>query len=286
MAEILDGKSLASLIHAEQAEKVQSLSRKAGRPPGLAVILVGEDPASHTYVSNKRKACHRVGIYAPDINLPAFSSTEAVLETIDGFNRDPAIDGILVQLPLPPQVSKEQVLLTISPDKDVDGFHPANLGRLVAGEPGLVACTPRGIITLLDRSHIPISGTHAVIVGRSLIVGKPMALLLLNRDATVTICHSKTHDLPHITRQADILVAALGRPESITREFIKQGATVIDVGISRGSDGKLKGDVLFEDARQVAGAITPVPGGIGPMTIATLLDNTIDAYRNHTGLTK
>ncbi len=286
MAEILDGKSLASLIHEEQAEKVQSLSPKAGRPPGLAVILVGEDPASHTYVSNKRKACHRVGIYAPDINLPASSSTEAVLETIDGFNRDPAIDGILVQLPLPPQVSKEQVLLKISPDKDVDGFHPANLGRLVAGEPGLVACTPRGIITLLDRSHIPISGTHAVIVGRSLIVGKPMALLLLNRDATVTICHSKTHDLPHITRQADILVAALGRPESITREFIKQGATVIDVGISRGLDGKLKGDVLFEDALQVAGAITPVPGGIGPMTIATLLDNTIDAYRNHTGLIK
>jgi methylenetetrahydrofolate dehydrogenase (NADP+)/methenyltetrahydrofolate cyclohydrolase len=286
MAIILDGKALAATIHGEQAETVASLSKKAGRPPGLAVILVGDDPASHTYVANKRKACHRVGIYAPDINLPASATTDAILDAIDTFNRDPAIDGILVQLPLPSHVAKDKVLLRISPDKDVDGFHPANLGLLVAGEPGLVACTPRGVITLLDRSGIPISGKHAVVIGRSLIVGKPMALLLLNRDATVTICHSKTPDLAAQARQADILVAALGRPEMIGRDFIKPGATVIDVGISRGADGKLKGDVLFEEARQVAGAITPVPGGIGPMTIATLLDNTIDAYRIHTGLTR
>ncbi len=286
MAEILDGKALAATIHGEQAEKVTSLAKKAGRPPGLAVILVGDDPASHTYVANKRKACHRVGIYAPDINLPSTASTEAILDAIDTFNTNPAIDGILVQLPLPSHVAKDKVLRRISPDKDVDGFHPFNLGLLVSGEPGLVACTPRGVITLLDRSGIKISGMHAVVIGRSLIVGKPMALLLLNRDATVTVCHSKTPDLAAQARQADILVAALGRPEMIGRDYIKPGATVIDVGISRGSDGKLKGDVLFEEARQVAGAITPVPGGIGPMTIATLLDNTIDAYRAHTGLTQ
>ncbi|MEC4682186.1 MAG: bifunctional methylenetetrahydrofolate dehydrogenase/methenyltetrahydrofolate cyclohydrolase FolD [Nitrospirota bacterium] len=282
---ILDGKTLAGEIHGEQQQRVESLSKKTGRPPGLAVILVGNDPASHAYVSNKRKACHRVGIYAPDINLPSDTPLDAVLESIDQFNNDPAIDGILVQLPLPAHIPKEQVLLRISPDKDVDGFHPVNLGRLVAGEPGLVACTPRGIITLMDRFNLPIAGKHAVVIGRSLIVGKPMALLLLNRNATVTVCHSHTADLPHMARQADILVAALGKPEMIGRDFVKPGAVVIDVGISRGSDGKLKGDVLFDEVREIAGAITPVPGGIGPMTIATLLDNTIDAFRAHTRLT-
>jgi methylenetetrahydrofolate dehydrogenase (NADP+)/methenyltetrahydrofolate cyclohydrolase len=285
MATILDGKTLAGKIHGEQQQRVEALSKKAGRPPGLAVILVGNDPASHAYVSNKRKACHRVGIYAPDINLPADTTLDAVLGSIDQFNNDPAIDGILVQLPLPSQIPKEQVLHRISPDKDVDGFHPVNLGKLVAGEPGLVACTPRGIITLLDRFNLPIAGKHAVVIGRSLIVGKPMALLLLNRNATVTVCHSHTADLPHLARQADILVAALGKPEMIGRDFVKPGAVVIDVGISRGSDGKLKGDVLFDEVREIAGAITPVPGGIGPMTIATLLDNTIDAFRAHTRLT-
>jgi len=284
-ATILDGKALAGEIHGEQERRVASLVKKAGRPPGLAVILVGNDPASHTYVSNKRKACHRVGIYAPDINLPADTSLEAVLESVDRFNRDPAIDGILVQLPLPFSLPKEKVLLKIAPDKDVDGFHPVNLGKLVAGEQGLVACTPRGIMTLLKRFHIPVAGKHAVVIGRSLIVGKPMALLLLNANATVTVCHSQTTDLPHMARQADILVAALGRPEMIGRDYVKPGAVVIDVGISRGSDGKLKGDVRFDEVKEIAGAITPVPGGIGPMTIATLLDNTIDAYVAHTGLT-
>jgi len=284
-ATILDGKALAGEIHGEQERRVASLVKKAGRPPGLAVILVGNDPASHTYVSNKRKACHRVGIYAPDINLPADTSLEAVLESVDRFNRDPAIDGILVQLPLPSSLPKEKVLLKIAPDKDVDGFHPVNLGKLVAGEQGLVACTPRGIMTLLKRFHIPVAGKHAVVIGRSLIVGKPMALLLLNANATVTVCHSQTTDLPHMARQADILVAALGRPEMIGRDYVKPGAVVIDVGISRGSDGKLKGDVRFDEVKEIAGAITPVPGGIGPMTIATLLDNTIDAYVAHTGLT-
>jgi methylenetetrahydrofolate dehydrogenase (NADP+)/methenyltetrahydrofolate cyclohydrolase len=284
-ATILDGKTLAGEIHGEQERRVATLAKKAGRPPGLAVILVGNDPASHTYVSNKRKACHRVGIYAPDINLPADTPLEAVLESVDQFNDDPAIDGILVQLPLPSHIPKEKVLLRISPDKDVDGFHPVNLGKLVAGEPGLVACTPRGIITLMDRFHLPIAGKHAVVIGRSLIVGKPMALLLLNRNATVTVCHSQTVDLPHMTRQADILVAALGKPEMIGKEFVKPGAVVIDVGISRGADGKLKGDVRYDDVREIAGSITPVPGGIGPMTIATLLDNTIDAFQVHTRLT-
>lgn len=281
---ILDGKALAATLHDEQAKKVEALAPRAGRPPGLAVILVGDDPASRTYVANKRNACRKVGFHAPEYNLESSTTTETLLSLIGTLNADPAIDGILVQLPLPSHVRKEEILLCIAPDKDVDGFHPANLGRLVAGEPGLVACTPRGIITLLDRSGISISGKHAVVIGRSVIVGRPMSLLLLNRDATVTICHSKTPDLPAVARQADILVAALGRPEMIGGDYIKPGATVIDVGISRGADGKLKGDVRFLEAREVAGAITPVPGGVGPMTIATLLDNTLDAYLQHTGL--
>lgn len=284
-ATILDGKALAAEIHKEQETLVPVLMKKAGRPPGLAVILVGSDPASQTYVAHKRKACRQVGIYAPDINLPASASLDAVLGAVEQFNRDPSIDGILVQLPLPSHVPKEEVLHRISPDKDVDGFHPVNVGKLVAGEPGLVACTPKGILTLLDRFRIPVDGKHAVVIGRSLIVGKPMALLLLNRNATVTICHSHTVDLPHMARQGDILVAALGKPGMIGPDFIKPGGVVIDVGISRSADGKLKGDVRFEEARQIAGAITPVPGGVGPMTIATLLSNTIDAYRTHTGLT-
>jgi methylenetetrahydrofolate dehydrogenase (NADP+)/methenyltetrahydrofolate cyclohydrolase len=284
MAKILDGKALAATLHEEQAQEVARLAPRAGRPPGLAVVLVGADPASQTYVANKRNACKKVGIYAPDYNLKLETSAEELLSLIDTLNRDPAIDGILVQLPLPAGIEKEAVLYRIAPDKDVDGFHPANLGRLVAGEPGLVACTPRGVITLLDRSGIPIAGKHAVVIGRSLIVGRPMAILLLNRDATVTICHSKTPNLPALAREADILVAALGRPEMIGRDYIKPGATVIDVGISRGADGKLKGDVRFDEASALCGAITPVPGGVGPMTIATLLDNTLDAYRHHTGL--
>lgn len=284
-ARILDGKALAGEIHGEQEIRVRELSARAGRPPGLAVVLVGDDPASHTYVAHKRKACQRVGIYAPEINLPADTSLREILDAVDRFNADPAIDGILVQLPLPPHIPKDPVLLRISPDKDVDGFHPFNVGKLVAGEPGLVACTPRGVITLLDRYGLPIAGKHAVVIGRSLIVGKPMALLLLNRNATVTVCHSQTPDLPAMARQADILVAALGKPEMIGREYIRPGAVVIDVGISRGTDGKLKGDVRFDEVCDLAGAITPVPGGVGPMTIATLLDNTIEAALAHTGLT-
>ena len=284
-ARILDGKALAGEIHGEQEIRVRDLTARAGRPPGLAVVLVGDDPASHTYVAHKRKACKRVGIYAPEINLPADTTLREILDAVDRFNADPAIDGILVQLPLPSHIPKDPVLLRISPDKDVDGFHPFNVGKLVAGEPGLVACTPRGVITLMDRSGLPIGGKHAVVIGRSLIVGKPMALLLLNRNATVTVCHSQTPDLPAMARQADILVAALGKPEMIGREYVRPGAVVIDVGISRGADGKLKGDVRFDEVCDLAGAITPVPGGVGPMTIATLLDNTIEAALTHTGLT-
>ncbi len=275
---VLNGRELSQTLLKEQQIQVEEIVRLKGRPPGLAVVLVGQDQASETYVRNKRGACAKVGIFAPDINLPADTPQKELEAIIDRLNADPSIDGILVQLPLPSGIEKETILYRIDPAKDVDGFHPVNVGKLVIGLETLAPCTPTGIMTLLDRYHIPVSGKNAVVLGRSLIVGKPMALLLMARDATVTVCHSRTAHLMEETRRADIVVAAMGKPLMVNRDFIKPGAVVIDVGISRNQEGKLVGDVDYAAVAPVASAITPVPGGVGPMTIATLLDNTIRAF--------
>lgn len=271
----IDGKMIAQVLREEIKEAVQKKTTK--KTPGLAVILVGEDPASKIYVRNKRKMCDAVGFYSEQYTLPADSSESEVMHLVEDLNQNPKIDGILVQLPLPKHIDSRRVLDTVSPEKDVDGFHYLNVGKLVANRPGFVSCTPKGIIELLDRSKIEIAGKNAVVVGRSDIVGKPIALLLLHRNATVTICHSKTKDLETICRQADILVAAIGRAQFITENMVKPGATVIDVGINRLPDGRLVGDVDYEAVYKIVGAITPVPGGVGPMTIAMLLSNTLQS---------
>lgn len=298
-ATILDGKGIAAQIRAEVAEQVRLLAT-SGRRPGLAVILAGKDPASEIYVRNKIRACQEVGIHSEKIPPAASVTTADLLATIAELNRRAEIDGILVQLPLPPQVDSEQVLLAVDPEKDVDGFHPVNLGNLITRRPGLVSCTPAGIMEMLLRNHIPLAGRRAVVIGRGLVVGKPMALLLLNHDATVTICHSKTRELAEICRQADLLISAIGQPGLITENFVKPGTTVIDVGMNRVSDKQLfsqlfAGDAAREKAFQekgftvmgdvhpkvaeVAGALTPVPGGVGPLTIAMLMKNTVKACR-------
>jgi methylenetetrahydrofolate dehydrogenase (NADP+)/methenyltetrahydrofolate cyclohydrolase len=280
-AKILDGKWVRERILAELRPRIENLTAKH-RPPGLAVILVGHDPASEIYVRNKIKTCADMGIYSEKIAPPDTISTEDLLGIIEGLNQRNEIDGILVQSPLPKQVDKRRILLGMKPDKDVDGFHPLNVGSLVADIPAPRACTPAGIMELLRRYEIPITGKNAVVVGRSDIVGKPMALLLLHQSATVTICHSKTSNLAEECRRADILVAAIGRPVFLTRDFIKPGATVIDVGQNRGPDGKgLVGDVDAEAAKELAGAFTPVPGGVGPLTIAMLMANTVHAAEQH-----
>jgi len=273
----IDGKMIAQTLREEIKEAVQKKTTK--KTPGLAVILVGEDPASKIYVRNKRKMCDAVGFYSEQYTLPADSSESEVMHLVEDLNQNPKIDGILVQLPLPKHIESRRVLDTVSPEKDVDGFHYLNVGKLVANRPGFVSCTPKGIIELLDRSNIEIAGKNAVVVGRSDIVGKPIALLLLHRNATVTICHSKTKDLETICRQADILVAAIGRAQFITKNMVKPGATVIDVGINRLPDGRLVGDVDYEPVSKIVGAITPVPGGVGPMTIAMLLSNTLQSAK-------
>src|SRR6185312_10457270 len=298
-ATILDGNSIAAQIRAEVAEQVRLLSA-SGRRPGLAVIIAGDHPASEIYVRNKIRACQEVGIHSEKIAPPASVTTAELLATVAELNRRDDIDGILVQLPLPPQVDAQQVLLAVAPEKDVDGFHPVNMGNLITRRPTLVPCTPAGIMEILLRSHIPIASRRAVVVGRSLVVGKPMALLLLNHDATVTICHSKTRDLAEICRQADILVSAIGQPGLITEDFVRPGATVIDVGMNRVTDKQVfrqlfAGDAVREKAFQekgftlvgdvhprvneMAGALTPVPGGVGPLTIAMLMENTVKAHR-------
>jgi methylenetetrahydrofolate dehydrogenase (NADP+)/methenyltetrahydrofolate cyclohydrolase len=276
-AKILDGKWVREQILAELRPRIEKLTAKH-RPPGLAAILVGHDPASEIYVRNKIKTCVELGIYSEKIAPPDTISTADLLGIIEGLNQRNEIDGILVQSPLPKQVDKRRILLGMQPDKDVDGFHPLNVGSLVADIPAPRACTPAGIMELLRRYEIPITGKNAVVVGRSDIVGKPMALLLLHQSATVTICHSKTSNLAEVCRRADILVAAIGRPAFLTRDFIKAGAIVIDVGQNRGPDGKgLVGDVDAEAAKELAGAYTPVPGGVGPLTIAMLMANTVRA---------
>lgn len=277
---ILDGKWVRDQIFSELKPRVEKLAR-SHRPPGLAVILVGNDPGSEIYVRLKIKTCGELGIYSEKITRPDSITTGELLGIIEGLNQRSEIDGILVQTPLPPQVDKNRVLRAIHPDKDVDGFHPLNVGALVENIPGPRACTPMGILEMLRRYNIPVAGRHAVVIGRSDIVGKPMALLLLHADATVTICHSKTSNLAEECRRADILVAAIGKAHLITRDFIKPGAVIIDVGMNRKPDGKLAGDVNPDDAKALASAYTPVPGGVGPLTIAMLMANTVELAEQH-----
>jgi methylenetetrahydrofolate dehydrogenase (NADP+)/methenyltetrahydrofolate cyclohydrolase len=273
-AQVIDGKTIAKQIRDEVKQTVEHWRREQF-VPGLAVVLVGDDPASATYVRNKEKACQEAGIYSEVHRLDASISEDELLRLVHTLNQRPDIHGILVQLPLPEHIRSERILDAVDPSKDVDGFHPVNAGKLLVGKPGIFPCTPLGVIELLKRQDVPIAGRHAVVVGRSNIVGKPAALLLLREHATVSVCHSRTPDLSAITRQADILVCAVGQPELIRGEMIKPGACVVDVGINRTPDGKLVGDVCFSEAVHVAGQITPVPGGVGPMTIAMLLKNTL-----------
>jgi methylenetetrahydrofolate dehydrogenase (NADP+) / methenyltetrahydrofolate cyclohydrolase len=279
-ARVLDGKWVRDQILAELKPRVQKLAA-AHRRPGLAVILVGNDPSSEIYVRLKIKTSAELGIYSEKITPPDTITTSDLLGIIEGLNQRSEIDGILVQTPLPPQVDKDRILRALSPDKDVDGLHPLNVGALVENLPGPRACTPVGIIEMLRRYDIPVAGRKAVVVGRSDIVGKPMALLLLHSNATVTICHSHTPNLADECRRADILVAAIGRAGLLTREHIKPGATIIDVGMNRKADGKVVGDVNPDDAKALAGAYTPVPGGVGPLTIAMLMANTVEIAEHH-----
>lgn len=276
MATIIDGNKIAEKVRKEAAAKVVRAAEE-GIEVGLAVILIGDNPASATYVLMKERDCEKCGIKAFDVRLPEDATQSQVNALIDRYNSDPAVHGILVQMPVPPQLNPEAIIARISPEKDVDGFHPRSLGSLVRGTPGFESCTPSGIMRLLKEYGIPIAGKHAVVVGRSTIVGKPMALMLLQADATVTICHSKTANLAEICKQADILVAACGRAKMITADFVKPGAVIIDVGMDRDDDGKLVGDVDFESVEPIASAITPVPGGVGPMTRAILMANTAAA---------
>jgi methylenetetrahydrofolate dehydrogenase (NADP+) / methenyltetrahydrofolate cyclohydrolase len=279
MATVIDGNRIAREIRAEIKAQATELKENNSVIPGLAVILVGEDPASKIYVGRKEKAAKEAGFLSREYRLPPDTPEDRIREIVIGLNADPEIHGILVQLPLPKHINPDVVIETIDPRKDVDGFHPFNIGGLFTGRPGHRACTPLGIVELLDRSGIAIEGKEAVIVGRSNIVGKPLALMLLNRHATVTICHTRTRDLPSVTTRADILVAAAGKAEMVRGDMVRQGAVVIDVGINRGPDGKLVGDVAFPEAADKASFITPVPGGVGPMTIAMLLRNTLEAAR-------
>jgi methylenetetrahydrofolate dehydrogenase (NADP+) / methenyltetrahydrofolate cyclohydrolase len=279
MAQIIDGKAVAARVRAEVAEGVRDVAARAGRPPGLAVVRVGDDPASIIYVRNKIKAAQEVGVASFDHILPEPTAEAELLALVRRLAEDARVDGILVQLPLPKHVDPEKVLDLIPADKDVDGFTVRSAGALATGRRGLRACTPMGCLRLLDESKTELSGARALVVGRSNIVGKPMALLLLERNATVTMAHSRTKDLPAEVARADVLVAAIGKAELIRGEWIKPGATVIDVGMNRGADGKLKGDVEFAAAAERARAITPVPGGVGPMTIAYLLSNTLAAAK-------
>ncbi|PWR71928.1 bifunctional methylenetetrahydrofolate dehydrogenase/methenyltetrahydrofolate cyclohydrolase FolD [Methanospirillum lacunae] len=269
---ILDGKGLAD----RRLELLKEDIRKRGITPTLATVLVGDDSASAMYVRMKHRACDQIGIKSVNVKLPGDVTTSDVLDRLKELNEDPDIDGILVQLPLPSQIDTHQVINTVSPEKDVDGYHPINMGKLVGGLPGPRSCTPKGIMTILKEYGIQTSGAHAVVIGRSVDVGRPMALLLMLADATVTICHSKTRDLASITKQADIIVSAAGKAGMVTADMVKPGATVIDVGTNH-VNGKLRGDVDFETVSPIAGAITPVPGGVGPMTIASLMENTLEA---------
>jgi methylenetetrahydrofolate dehydrogenase (NADP+)/methenyltetrahydrofolate cyclohydrolase len=287
-AKIIDGKHIAEEIRAELKEQVDTL-KEQGIVPGLGVILVGEDPASQSYVTAKERACEKIGIYSDDNRLPAETTQEELLALVDRMNADPKINGILVQLPLPGHIDEAAVLLAIDPDKDVDGFHPMNVGKMMVGEEAFLPCTPHGVVQMLVRSGVETSGAHVVVVGRSNIVGKPVANMLLQKkegaNATVTLCHTRTKDLGYHTRQADIIIAASGWPNTITADMVREGAVVIDVGVNRVEDAsrergyRLVGDVDFEAVKEKASMITPVPGGVGPMTITMLLYNTVESAR-------
>ena len=278
---IIDGVAMARQVLGELKVRVDAFSR-GGKPPGLAVLLVGDDPASAVYVRSKERACRDAGVRTFDTRMPATATQADLLKKIDALNADQTVHGILVQLPLPPHIDAVQVLQRIAVKKDVDGFSWRNLGALLDGHPALTPCTPSGTMVMLERAGVPLSGRHAVVIGRSTIVGKPAALMLLARDATVTVCHSRTVDLSAVTRQADILISAIGKPRVVTADMIKPGAAVIDVGINRLPDGKLCGDVDFESVRAVAGWITPVPGGVGPMTVAMVISNVVQAAERST----
>jgi methylenetetrahydrofolate dehydrogenase (NADP+) / methenyltetrahydrofolate cyclohydrolase len=282
-AQLIDGKVLSQAVRDKIAQEAASLFARTGVKPGLAAILVGHDPASELYVRNKQKACEAVGIYVADHKLPESTTQEELLALIGKVNKDSRIHGILVQLPLPKQIDSKVVLDAVSPEKDADGFHPCNIGRLVEGHPLFEACTPKGVIHMIESTDTGIAGKRAVVVGRSNIVGKPVALMLLHRHATVTVCHSKTKDLPAVCREAEILVVAIGKPRFVTAEMVREGAVVVDVGVNRMPDGKFVGDVDFQGVSAKAAWISPVPGGVGPMTIAMLLQNTLESAQRAAG---
>jgi len=283
-ARLIDGKALAQTIRERIAKESADLRARTGIRPGLAAILVGDDPASALYVRSKQKACDAAGIYVADHKLPASTTQADLLALIEKMNADPNIHGILVQLPLPKQIDSKVVLDAVSPAKDADGFHPYNVGRLVEGNPLFTPCTPKGIIKMIESTGVAIEGKRAAVVGRSNIVGKPVSLLLLHRHATVTVCHSKTKDLPAVCREAEILVVAIGKAKFVTADMVREGAMVIDVGSNRLDDGTFVGDVDFGPVSQKAGWISPVPGGVGPMTIAMLLDNTLESAKRAAGM--
>ncbi len=282
-ARLIEGKKISGEIREELRQEVELLKSK-GITPGLVVILVGEDAASQVYVNSKAKTCEQLGYYSEVVRLPADTTQEALLDQIDRFNRDDRVHGILVQLPLPKHIAEKAIIDAIAVEKDVDGFHPVSVGNLMIGDDSLLPCTPAGVIELLKRTGNAPAGKHAVVIGRSNIVGKPVAMLLLRENATVTVCHSRTTNLPEIARQADILVAAVGIPKFVKKDWVKQGAVVIDVGVNRLPDGKLCGDVDFDDVLDTAGWITPVPGGVGPMTITMLMANTLKAAKRANGI--
>ncbi|MEE1078755.1 MAG: bifunctional methylenetetrahydrofolate dehydrogenase/methenyltetrahydrofolate cyclohydrolase FolD [Agathobacter sp.] len=278
MAQIIDGKKISTEIKDELKAEVAKL-KEEGKECALAVIQVGNDPASSVYVGNKKRACEYIGIRSLAYELPEETTEDELLAIIDKLNLDENVHGILCQLPLPKHIDEEKVIKRISPKKDVDGFHPENVGSLVVGQKGFVSCTPAGIIQLLKRSNVDIAGKNCVVIGRSNIVGKPMALLMLRENATVTVCHSKTKNLKEVCKQADILIVAMGKPQFVTAEYVKEGAVVIDVGIHRDENNKLCGDVKYDEVEPLASAITPVPGGVGPMTIAMLMNNCVEAMK-------
>lgn len=281
MAEIISGKTVSEKLRQKIKLDVAEYIKEHGRIPGLAVVLVGDDPASAVYVRNKHKACFEVGINSFEINMPTETTEDEILSVIDRLNADDAVDGILVQLPLPRHINEEKVINRIDPEKDVDAFSPSNVGRIVIGKYSFLPCTPAGVMALLDYYNIEIEGKRCVVIGRSNIVGKPMALLLLERNGTVTVCHSRTKNISEITREADIIVCAVGRAGFLRGDMVKQGAVVIDVGINRNADGRLCGDVSFDEVAEIASYITPVPGGVGPMTITMLMKNTLSAAKMH-----
>ena len=280
-AKIIDGKAIAASVKEQAARDAAAVAQAVGRKPCLAVIIVGDDPASRVYVNNKKKACEACGITSLEYALPEETAQEELLALIDTLNRDDAVDGVLCQLPLPKRIDAEKVIEAIDPDKDVDGFHPVNVGRMVTGVAGFLPCTPAGLIEMLKYEGIETEGKRCVVIGRSNIVGKPAAILMQRADATVTVCHSKTKNLKETVRQADIVVASVGKPHFLTADMVKPGAVVLDVGINRLPDKTLVGDAEFAEVAEVAGYITPVPGGVGPMTVAMLMKNTVEAARRH-----